>query len=86
MKAFEHCGGSYITPTDWVQQCVDLSAQAGTIVDVEFHMMASTVVNYAGWSIDDLEVFHGSDCVGVDAIFVDGFESGDTSAWSAATP
>jgi hypothetical protein len=83
---FEHCGGSYVTPTDWVQQCVDLSAQAGTVVDVEFHMMASTVVNYAGWYIDDLEVFHGSDCVGVDAIFVDGFESGDTSAWSAATP
>ena len=59
---FEHCGGSYTAPTAWVQQCVDLSSHAGSMVDVEFHMMASTVVNYAGWYIDDIEIFHGSDC------------------------
>ena len=30
--------------SEWVQQCVDLGAHAGTVVDVEFHMMASAVV------------------------------------------
>jgi hypothetical protein len=84
---FEHCGGSYSAPTDWVQQCVDLGAYAGTMVDIEFHMMASSVVNYAGWYIDDIEVFAGSDCNDATGlIFEDGFESGSVSAWSASTP
>jgi len=82
---FEHCGGSYTAPTVWVRQCVDLSSFGGSLVDIEFHMMASTVVNYSGWYIDDLEVFHGSECLN-DGIFSDGFESGGTDAWSSATP
>jgi hypothetical protein len=82
---FEHCGGSYIAPTSWERQCADLSAFGGSVVDIEFHMLASAVVEYAGWYIDDLEVFHGSDCVGT-GIFADGFESGDIAAWSSSTP
>ncbi|MEN8164838.1 MAG: serine protease, partial [Acidobacteriota bacterium] len=83
---FEHCGGDYSAPTEWVQQCVDLSAYGGALVDLEFHMMASTVVNYAGWYIDDLEVFHGSDCGPFGLIFADDFESGDSTAWTHAIP
>ncbi|HSL16665.1 MAG TPA: serine protease [Methylomirabilota bacterium] len=82
---FEHCGGSYSAPTQWTQQCVDLGAYAGQMVTVEFHMMASTVVNRAGWYIDDLEVFHGSDCT-TGVLFADDFESGGTGAWSLTTP
>jgi hypothetical protein len=83
---FEHCGGSYSAPTDWVQQCVDLGAYAGTMVDIEFHMMASSVVNYAGWYIDDIEVFHGSDCGDADHVFSDDFEDGHYNNWSAHKP
>jgi hypothetical protein len=82
---FEHCGGSYVAPTQWVQQCVDLAPYAGQVVDVEFHMMASSVVERAGWYIDDPEVFHGSDCDS-DDLFSDDFESGTTSAWASVVP
>lgn len=47
---------SHVAPTAWTQQAVDLSSYAGEAVTIEFHMMASTVVNYAGWYIDDLMV------------------------------
>ncbi|MEX1310697.1 MAG: hypothetical protein AB1Z65_09790 [Candidatus Sulfomarinibacteraceae bacterium] len=53
---FQHCGAGYTAPTVWVQQVVDLTAFVGGPVTIEFHMMASTVVNYSGWYIDDLEV------------------------------
>jgi hypothetical protein len=83
---FEHCGGSYAAPTQWEQQCVDLANYAGQVVDIEFHMMASTVVERAGWYIDDLEVFHGSDCIGLGGLFADDFESGGTAAWAQTVP
>jgi hypothetical protein len=53
---FQHCGAGYTAPTAWVQQVVDLTPYVGSTVTIEFHQMASTVVNYAGWYIDDLEV------------------------------
>ncbi len=54
---FQHCGGGYVAPTAWVQQVVDLTPYIGGPVNVEIHMMASTVVNYAGWFIDDVMVY-----------------------------
>jgi hypothetical protein len=53
---FQHCGGSFVEPTEWVQQEVDISAFVGGPATIEFHMMASSVVNYSGWYIDDLLV------------------------------
>jgi hypothetical protein len=82
---FEHCGGVYTPPSQWLRQCVDVSPYAGQPVAVEFHMMASTTVNYAGWYIDDVEVFRGGDCRG-SGIFSDDFESGGTGAWSLTIP
>ncbi len=82
---FEHCGGSYTAPTQWVQQCVDLGSYAGQVVDIEFHMMASSVVEHAGWYIDDIEVFHGSDCLD-EHLFSDDFEAGHFGNWSGHTP
>jgi bacillopeptidase F len=82
---FEHCGGSYVAPTQWTQECVDLGAYAGQMVTVEFHMMASSVVERAGWYIDDLEIFQASDCA-TGVLFADDFESGGTGAWSLTIP
>lgn len=53
---FQHCGTGYVQPTAWVQQEIDISAFAGGLATIEFHMMSSTVVAYAGWYIDDLLV------------------------------
>lgn len=52
----QHCEGSFVEPTAWVQRVVDLTPFAGGPVTIEFHMLASTVVNHAGWFIDDLAV------------------------------
>lgn len=53
---FQHCGTGYTAPTAWVQQVVDLTPYVGSTVTIEFHQMASGVVNYSGWYMDDLEV------------------------------
>ena len=53
---FQHCGTGYTAPSAWTQQVVDLTAYVGGPVTIEFHMMSSGVVAYAGWYIDDLEI------------------------------
>ncbi len=53
---FQHCGGSYVLPTAWVQQTADLTPFVGGVANIELHMMASTVVNYTGWFIDDVMI------------------------------
>jgi len=53
---FQHCGGEYLAPSAWQQRVVDLSAYAGGSATIEFHMMASTVVNKSGWYLDDISV------------------------------
>lgn len=54
--ATQTCTGSAPSPPGWSQRTVDLSAYAGKIIEVAFHMMATSVVNYAGWYIDDLSI------------------------------
>ncbi len=81
-QVHEHCD----SPNQaWNEVCVDLTPFAGGPIDIEFHMLASSVVERAGWYIDDLKVFYGSDCVD-GPFFEDDFESGDTSAWGATNP
>jgi hypothetical protein len=41
---------------DWELVTVDLTAYAGSTVDVEFLLHSTTVVNRPGWYIDDVEV------------------------------
>ncbi|RLF31972.1 MAG: hypothetical protein DRN07_06055, partial [Thermoplasmata archaeon] len=52
-------------PTDWEYYEVDLSAYDGmSNVEISFAFYATTVVNYAGWYIDDVEITAGSGGVG----------------------
>jgi hypothetical protein len=53
---FQHCEPSYVIPTAWERQVVDISSYTGATVTIEFHMMASTVVNKSGWYLDDIAV------------------------------
>jgi len=55
-SAFNPCPSSYVAPAAWVQQTVDLAPYVGAVVTIEWHMMASTVVNYSGWYVDDVLV------------------------------
>jgi hypothetical protein len=48
--------GDYPEPPAWVKETVDLKPHIGKTVTVAFHFSATTVVNYAGWYIDDLAV------------------------------
>ncbi len=41
---------------DWELVTVDISAYAGSTVDVEFLLHTTTVVNRPGWYIDDVEI------------------------------
>ena len=51
-------GPSYqYTNTVWTERVIDLTAYSGQAnVQVQFEMYATTVVNYAGWYIDDVYV------------------------------
>ena len=55
-QAFVDCRSSYIAPTSWVLRTVDLASYLGGVATIEWHMMSSTVVNYAGWYLDDVLV------------------------------
>jgi len=52
--AAQQCSGS--TTAAWTKRVINLDSLIGQTVTVEFHFMATTVVQYAGWYIDDLSV------------------------------
>ncbi|MCD4653678.1 hypothetical protein K8T06_07050 [bacterium] len=53
----QHCGSSFVEPTAWEEQIIDLTPYGGEVVTIEFHLLTSSVVNHAGWYIDDVRVF-----------------------------
>jgi len=73
-------------PRDWTHTVVDLTAYAGSDVMLRFRMATDSSVSREGWYIDDVKVITPSDCIDGSSIFRDGFESGDTSAWSVSGP
>jgi hypothetical protein len=62
------------------QTVVDLSGLAGSEVWIRFRLGCDGSVSDVGWWIDDIRFETTAECVGMP--FVDGFESGDCSAWS----
>ena len=73
-------------PRDWTFKVVDLSAYAGQNVTLRFRLGTDSSVSREGWYIDDVRVITPSDCLDNSTIFLDGFESGDLSAWSWLAP
>lgn len=69
-------------PQDWLESIVDLDAFASETVRFRFRLATDSSVGREGWYIDDV-VVQGCENAGV---FTDGFESGDTSAWSSTAP
>ena len=72
-------------PRDWSLYQVDLSSYAGQSVKLRFRIATDSSVNREGWYVDDVRVITPSEC-DAETIFLDGFESGDTTAWSVTTP
>jgi len=72
-------------PQDWLRSVVNLDAFAGETARFRFRIGTDSSVSREGWYVDDVAV---QACVLIDAlpIFADGFESGDTSAWSSVMP
>ena len=54
--AQQDCYKAITPPTKWAQRKVNLTKYIGKTISVQFHFMASSVVNYAGWYIDDLSL------------------------------
>ena len=69
-------------PQDWLQSVVDIDAWAGQTVRFRFRLATDSSVDHPGWWIDDVSVQSCAD----PNLFADGFESGDTSAWSNTNP
>ncbi len=65
-------------PQEWLESIVDVDAFAGQTVQFRFRLATDASVSHPGWWIDDVSV---QSCG--TGIFEDGFESGDTSAWTA---
>jgi choice-of-anchor B domain-containing protein len=72
----------------WSQWVFDLSPyNAGPPIRLRFLASTDLETTLDGWFLDDLTVTHAQvagSCT--PAIFIDGFESGDVGAWSAAVP
>lgn len=71
--------------TSFSQVEVDLVDFSGESVHFRWRFGSDGSVGATGWWVDDIEVVEGSMCSG-DPIFIDGFESGDTTAWSVTVP
>ncbi len=70
----------------WGRVQVDVSDFAGQDVLFRWRMGCDGSVSAVGWWVDDVRVFFGSECSSGPEIFADGFESGDTTAWSITAP
>ena len=76
------------TDLDWSQYSADLGAANGGEVLVRWVFSTDSSVIEEGWYVDDIAVTHAQvpgEC-STAFLFADGFESGDTSAWSAVVP
>lgn len=51
-------GESYSAPLSWEQRTILLDSYLGKTITIEFHFIASGVVNYAGWYLDDIAVLN----------------------------
>ncbi|HOC41783.1 MAG TPA: C25 family cysteine peptidase [Thermoanaerobaculales bacterium] len=91
-------GGAFVTVwenTDtidggsWVEEVVDVTAQAAGHADVRIRWTMGPTDSswqFAGWNLDDVVIEGAFPCDGSPMPFVDGFESGDCSAWSLMVP
>ena len=72
----------------WNEYTGNLSVFNGSEVQIRWILSTDSSVTAEGWFIDDVAISHvqvPGECLMI-PLFADGFESGDTSAWSGRTP
>jgi hypothetical protein len=76
--------GTFFTglESEYSAYTADLTVWANQNVSLRWLLSTDTSVNGAGWWIDEISITDYSVCTSNGAIFADGFESGDTTAWS----
>lgn len=72
--------------TAWERVQVDLSDFGGQNLHLRWRFGCDSSVGDAGWWVDDVRVFVGSECTAGNLIFDDGFESGNISSWFTSFP
>jgi hypothetical protein len=85
--------GTFFTGTNnnYAEYSASLATWANQDIMIRWALSTDTSVNGSGWWVDDIAITNvevPSSCEGGASPFVfgDGFESGDTSAWSATLP
>jgi hypothetical protein len=86
----EQVPGSITNTNHWEKVSFNLEEYVDLTSTLRFRVRAAdgpTVGDLVEVAIDDIEVIGYAGCVpGSQYVFIDGFESGDTSAWSSTTP
>jgi len=70
-------------PQPYLNSVVNLDAYAGMNVQLRIRFGTDNSVSHPGWYVDDVLV---QSCIADTMPFLDGFESGDTSAWTLTVP
>ena len=73
------------TSGDWTEVTADLSAWAGSSIELRWLFSTDGSATLEGWYLDDVEITHAQapgSCLGFE-LFDDGFEAGNTAAWSS---
>ena len=64
---------------------VDLSAYAGTPIQLRWIESDDSLIGFTGWYVDDVTVANAAACR-YNALFSDSFENGNLMAWTGTTP
>ena len=52
----QNCSSTSVQQKKWIKRVVNISSYLGKHIGLEFHFLASGVINYSGWYIDNLTV------------------------------
>jgi len=69
--------------TSYMNTIADITAYAGQTAQFRLRLGSDSSVTNPGWNVDDVVV---QSCLADTMPFLDGFETGDTSAWSSTVP
>ncbi len=70
--------------TTYMSTIADITAYAGQTAQFRLRLGSDSSVSNPGWDIDDVVV---QSCTpNLTALFIDGFEGGNTSQWSVVVP
>ena len=52
----QNCNSASVPQKQWIKRVVNISSYLGQHIGLEFHFMATGIINYSGWYIDNLAI------------------------------